>query len=85
MYVSFAEQKHVQDIKEEMEDIAICEPSDGIDGGPEAGKRPSAKMGADSKQSTGSKRARVTGEVGKALIYSSTTREQCTAGMSCAG
>ncbi|XP_028994750.1 BEN domain-containing protein 3 isoform X2 [Betta splendens] len=62
--------KHVQDIKEEMEDIAICEPPDGVEGGTptEAGKRPSAKMGADAKQSTGSKRARVSGETRKHLI-----------------
>lgn len=63
-----AEHKHVQDVKEETEDIAICEPSEGLGGGTpgaaEAGKRSSAKMGPDSNQSTSSKRARVSSEVG---------------------
>lgn len=66
----FAEHKHVQDVKEEMEDIAICEPSEGLGGGTpgatEASKRSSAKMGPDSNQSTSSKRARVSGEVSQA-------------------
>lgn len=66
-YLLFAEQKHVRDVKEEMEDIAIAKSPEGLGGGTpgavEAGKRSSAKMGPDSNQSTSSKRARVTDEV----------------------
>lgn len=63
----FAEHKHVQDVKEETEDFAICEPPEGLGGGSpgatEAGKRSSAEMGPDTNQSTSSKRVRVSGEV----------------------
>lgn len=63
----FAEHKHVQDVKEETEDYAICEQPEGLEGGSdgatEAGKRTSPEMGPDSDQSTSSKRARVSGEV----------------------
>ena len=63
----FAEHKHVQDVKEESEDFAICEPPEGLGAGSpgatEAGKRPSAEIGPYTNQSTSSKRARVSGEV----------------------
>lgn len=63
----FAEHKHVQDVKEESEDFAICEPPEGLrgesPGATEAGKRSSAGMGPYTVQSTSSKRARVSGEV----------------------
>lgn len=64
----FVEHKHVQDVKEEMEDLAICEPHEGLGGGgspgaTEAGKRSSAEMGSHTNHSTSSKRVRVSGEV----------------------
>lgn len=59
-----AEHKHVQDVKEETEDFAICEShGGGSPGATEAGKRTSGEMGADTNRSTCSKRARVSGEV----------------------
>ncbi|XP_071378746.1 BEN domain-containing protein 3 [Centroberyx affinis] len=72
------EQKHVQDIKEEMEDFAICEPAEGLGGSPgatEAGKRTSAEMGSDTNQSTSSKRVRVSSETRRQLIEESSRRE----------
>uniref|UniRef100_A0A3Q3MH58 BEN domain containing 3 n=1 Tax=Mastacembelus armatus TaxID=205130 RepID=A0A3Q3MH58_9TELE len=73
------EHKHVQDIKEEMEDFAICEPTEGLGGGSpgatEAGKRSSAKMGPDTNQSTSSKRARVCDEMRRDLIDESSRHE----------
>lgn len=63
----FAEHKHVQDCKEETEDIAISEQPQvhggGSSGAAEAGKRSSAEMGPDTDQSTSSKRVRVSSEV----------------------
>ena len=63
----FAEHKHVQDVKEETEDCAICEQPEGNGGGShgatEAGKRTSAEMCSVTNQSTSRKRARVSGEV----------------------
>lgn len=62
-----AEHKHVEDVKEETEEFAICEPPKGLGrgspGAAEAGKRSSAEMGPDTNQSTSSKRVRVSGEV----------------------
>ncbi|XP_071755073.1 BEN domain-containing protein 3 isoform X1 [Centroberyx gerrardi] len=72
------EQKHVQDIKEETEDFAICEPAEGLGGSPgatEAGKRTSAEMGSDTNQSTSSKRVRVSSETRRQLIEESSRRE----------
>lgn len=62
------EHKHVQEVKEEMEDFAICKPHEGLGGGggggsPEAGKRSSAEMDCHTDQSSSSKRVRVSGEV----------------------
>lgn len=83
----FTEHEHVQDVKEEAEDFAICEPPEGEAGGAgggspgvtEAGKRTSAEMGPDTNQSTSSKRARVSGEVssgkfGFHIQYATTVR-----------
>ncbi|XP_067335974.1 BEN domain-containing protein 3 [Channa argus] len=73
------EHKHVQDVKEEMEDIAICElPKEfGGDtpGETEAGKRSSAKMGSDANRSTSSKRAKVSDEMRKHLMDDSSRHE----------
>lgn len=63
----FLEHTQEQDVKEEMEDLAVCKPHEGGRGSPgltEIGKRPSADMGSHTKQSTSSKRVRVSGEVG---------------------
>lgn len=63
-----AECKHVQDVKEETEDYAISKQAEAHGGGShgetEAGKRTSAEMGSDTDQSTSSKRARLSSEVG---------------------
>lgn len=68
----FAEHKHVQDYKEETEDIAISEQPQvrgrGSSGAAEAGKRSSAEMGPDADQSTSSKRVRVSSEVNEAQL-----------------
>nr|XP_020477576.1 BEN domain-containing protein 3 [Monopterus albus] len=73
------EHKHVQDVKEETDEFAICESPEGLDGGcpgaTEAGKRSSAKMGCDTNQSTSSKRARVSGEMRRHLIDESSRHE----------
>ncbi|KAM7376641.1 hypothetical protein PAMP_006364 [Pampus punctatissimus] len=69
------EHKDVQDVKEEAEDFAICEPPEGGRGGSEAGKRTSAAMGPDTNQSTSSKKARVSGEMRRHLIDESSTHE----------
>ncbi|XP_070698319.1 BEN domain-containing protein 3 [Pempheris klunzingeri] len=73
------EHKHVQDVKEEMEDFAICESPEGLGGGSpgatEAGKRPSAEMGPDTNQSTSSKRVRVSGEMRRHLMDESSRHE----------
>lgn len=59
--------KHVQDVKEEAEDFAICKQPPGCaDGSPEAtraGKRSSSEIGPDTDQSTSSKIARVSNEM----------------------
>uniref|UniRef100_A0A3Q0S7D0 BEN domain containing 3 n=1 Tax=Amphilophus citrinellus TaxID=61819 RepID=A0A3Q0S7D0_AMPCI len=69
----FAEHKHVQECKEETEDIAISEPlqvhGGGSAGAAEAGKRSSAEMGPDTDQSTSSKRARVSSEEKSRVSY----------------
>ncbi|XP_026211372.1 BEN domain-containing protein 3 [Anabas testudineus] len=73
------EHKHVQDVKEEMEDIAICKPAEGLGGGTpsaaKAGKRSSAKRDPESNQSTSSKRARVSSEMRKHLTDESSRHE----------
>ncbi|XP_041827236.1 BEN domain-containing protein 3 [Melanotaenia boesemani] len=73
------EHKHVQDVKEETEDFAICEQPQGHQGGTpgatEAGKRLSAEMGTDTHQSTSSKRARVSNEMRRRLIEESSRHE----------
>ncbi|XP_039641951.1 BEN domain-containing protein 3 isoform X1 [Perca fluviatilis] len=73
------EHKHVQDVKEESEDFAICEPPEGLGAGSpgatEAGKRPSAEIGPYTNQSTSSKRARVSGEMRCHLIDESSRHE----------
>lgn len=64
--------KHGQDVKEEAEDFAICEPPQGCEGGsPEAGgagKRSSSEIGPDADQSTSSKIARVSVEMRRHLL-----------------
>ncbi|KAM9842827.1 BEN domain-containing protein 3 [Aulostomus maculatus] len=71
--------KHVPDVKEEMEDFAICEPGEGHGGGSpgatKAGKRTSAEMGPDANQSTSSKRPRVSGEMRRHLMDESNRHE----------
>ncbi|XP_060918458.1 BEN domain-containing protein 3 [Labrus mixtus] len=70
------EHKHAQDFKEETDDFAICEPSEGHGGGfPEAGKRSSAEMGSNTTQSTGSKRIRVSCEMRRHLMEESSRLE----------
>ncbi|XP_059209789.1 BEN domain-containing protein 3 isoform X1 [Centropristis striata] len=73
------EHEHVEDVKEESDDFAICEPPAGLRGGSpgatEAGKRPSAEMGSYTNQSTSSKRARVSGEMRQHLIDESSHQE----------
>ncbi|XP_069580014.1 BEN domain-containing protein 3 [Brachyistius frenatus] len=73
------EHKHVQDIKEEMEDFAICEPSPEHGGGSpeatEAGKRSAAELRPDADQSTSSKRARVSSEMRRHLLNESSRHE----------
>ncbi|XP_068574184.1 BEN domain-containing protein 3 [Cebidichthys violaceus] len=73
------EHKHVQDVKEESEDFVICEPPEGLGGGPpgatEAGKRPSAGVGPYTNQSTSSKRARLSGEMRRHLLDESGRHE----------
>ncbi|KAM6968632.1 BEN domain-containing protein 3 [Tautogolabrus adspersus] len=73
------EHKHAQDFKEETDDFAICEPSEGHGGGfpgvAEAGKRSSAEMGPNTTQSTGSKRIRVSCEMRRHLIDESSRLE----------
>ncbi|KAK2826367.1 hypothetical protein Q5P01_020581 [Channa striata] len=73
------EHKHVQDVKEEMEDIAICELPKELGGDTpgeiEAGKRSSAKMGPDANQSISGKRAKVSGEMRKHLMDESSRHE----------
>lgn len=65
----FAENKHIQDVKEEMEDFAIGEPPEGhggqSPGSNEAIKRTSAEMDPNANQSTSNKRARLYAEVTK--------------------
>ena len=62
-----AEHKHVQDIKEEAVDYAVCDLPEGRGGGShatsEAGKRTSAEMGPETDLSSSSKRAKVSAEV----------------------
>ncbi|XP_029972873.1 BEN domain-containing protein 3 [Salarias fasciatus] len=64
--------KHVEEVKEETEDFAICEPPQGCGGGsPEAvgaAKRSSADIGPDADQSTSSKIARVSTEMRRHLL-----------------
>ncbi|XP_072221441.1 BEN domain-containing protein 3 [Leuresthes tenuis] len=73
------EHKHVQDVKEETEDFAICKPPQGHEGGSagaaEAGKRSSAQMGPDTNQSTSSKRPRVSSEMRRRLMDDSSRHE----------
>ncbi|KAM4625046.1 BEN domain-containing protein 3 [Polymixia lowei] len=73
------EQNTVQDVKEETEDFAICEPVEGLGGespgATEAGKRTSAEMGSDTNQSASSKRVRVSGEARRQLTEESSHRE----------
>ncbi|KAL3968445.1 chitin synthase [Sarotherodon galilaeus] len=73
------EHKHVQDYKEETEDIAISEQPQvrggGSSGAAEAGKRSSAEMGPDADQSTSSKRVRVSSEMRRHLIDESSRIE----------
>ncbi|XP_038584131.1 BEN domain-containing protein 3 isoform X1 [Micropterus salmoides] len=73
------EHKHVEDVKEETEEFAICEPPKGLGrgspGAAEAGKRSSAEMGPDTNQSTSSKRVRVSGEMRRHLIDDSSRFE----------
>jgi len=63
----FAEHNHVQDVKEESEDVSICQSPEALGGGspgaPEAGSRPSSGRGLYTYQTTGSKRARLSSEV----------------------
>lgn len=74
----FAEHKHVQEVKEETEDYAICEQPEGLGGGShgatEGGKRTSREMGPVTDQSTSSKRARVSGEVSQPQTILSTLK-----------
>lgn len=73
------EHKHVQDVKEETEDFAICEPPQGRGGGSpgttEASKRSSTEMGPDTDQSTSSKRARVSSEMRRHMMDESSRHE----------
>ncbi|XP_039992847.1 BEN domain-containing protein 3 isoform X2 [Xiphias gladius] len=73
------EHKHVQEVKEETEDYAICEQPEGLGGGShgatEGGKRTSREMGPVTDQSTSSKRARVSGEMRRHLIDESSRQE----------
>ncbi|XP_053290204.1 BEN domain-containing protein 3 [Pleuronectes platessa] len=73
------EHKHVQDIKEEAEDYAVCELPEGRGGGShatsEAGKRTSAEMGPETDLSSSSKRARVSAEMRRHLIDVSSRHE----------
>lgn len=63
----FTEYQLFQDVKEEKEDFAVCEPTQAHEGGsPEASeaiKRSSAEVSSETHQSTGNKRARVCSEV----------------------
>ncbi|KAM4542360.1 BEN domain-containing protein 3 [Odontesthes bonariensis] len=73
------EHKHVQDVKEETEDFAICKQPQGREGGSpgaaEAGKRSSAQMGPDTNQSGSSKRPRVSSEMRRRLMDDSSRHE----------
>lgn len=59
-----SEHKHVLECKEEPEDLAVCKPDEGSDGGSpgasETGKRSSSETGSDGSRS---KRLKVSGEV----------------------
>ncbi|XP_060939182.1 BEN domain-containing protein 3 [Limanda limanda] len=73
------EHKHVQDIKEEAEDCAVCELPEGRGAGchatSEAGKRTSAEMGPETDLSSSSKRARVSAQMRRHLIDVSSRHE----------
>ncbi|CAJ1074049.1 BEN domain-containing protein 3 isoform X1 [Xyrichtys novacula] len=73
------EHKDVQDLKEEMDDFAICKPPEGLRGASpgvtEASKRSSAEMGPNTTQSTSSKRVRVSCEMRRHLMDESSRHE----------
>uniref|UniRef100_A0A3Q2R0B3 BEN domain containing 3 n=2 Tax=Fundulus heteroclitus TaxID=8078 RepID=A0A3Q2R0B3_FUNHE len=73
------EHQHVQDVKEEEEDFAVCEPSQAHEGGSseasEANKRSRAEVSPETRQSTRNKRARVCSEVRQRLTDESHRHE----------
>ncbi|XP_029983123.1 BEN domain-containing protein 3 isoform X2 [Sphaeramia orbicularis] len=73
------EHKHIQDVKEEMEDFAIGEPPEGhggqSPGSNEATKRTSAEMDPNTNQSTSNKRARLSGEMRRHLADETSRHE----------
>lgn len=73
------EHNHVQDVKEESEDVSICQSPEALGGGspgaPEAGSRPSSGRGPYTYQTTGSKRARLSSEMRRHLMDESGRHE----------
>lgn len=73
------EHQHIQDVKEEKEDFAVCELAQAREGGsPEASeaiKRSSGEVSSETHQSTTYKRARVCSEVRKCLTEESHRHE----------
>ncbi|MEQ2264237.1 hypothetical protein XENORESO_010566 [Xenotaenia resolanae] len=73
------EHQHIQDVKEEEEDFAVCEPSHAHERGSpepsEANKRSSGEVSPETHQSTSNKRARVCSEVRQCLTDESHRHE----------
>ncbi|RVE56975.1 hypothetical protein OJAV_G00211600 [Oryzias javanicus] len=73
------EKNNVQEVKEEMDDFAVCGQSENKEGGTpsaaEVNKRSSAEFNSDTHQSTSSKRARVSSEVRRGFIGDSSRYE----------
>ncbi|XP_034051283.1 BEN domain-containing protein 3 [Thalassophryne amazonica] len=73
------EHRHVQDVKDEQEDFAICNSPEGLAGGcqsvTEPSKRTSAEMDPETHQSTSSKRVRVSDKTGRHFLEESSTYE----------